>query len=279
MRMQRAHAAPTTALWMAIALLAVAVPAAANHDAQAVGSLNVAVYDHNGNEVTVITPHDPVMLPPDEPIQLRMFEQLANGERRWIPTEFRVRRGSEALNHTRNRQSRGEVTVELYPDARVNGPLYLDYTILSNVRLANETMRRGSLQVQVADTLASAEADRLIGALYRGVLLREPDQQGMVAAREAIRTGGWNGLVRFAQNTANSRESEMDVYEKGACNQQRLIAMYRELQGRELRRVDQRTFRAHLEQLERGDIDGVVVALMETPEFQDRFGLRTAWRR
>ena len=267
-----------TALAITLALVAIAVPATAAHD-DVVRDLRIAVADHNGREIAVISPADAVMLPRSEPVQLRMFYEV-NGQRHNVPTEFRVARGSERLlNHTKNRQDRGEVTVEYYPNANPTGPSYLEYRIHDDVRLADERMRSGQVRIDVASGLGQAEADRLVGALYRGILLREPDQQGNYAARQAIQEGGWNGLVRFAQNLASSRESEMDLYERGSCNQQRLLAMYRELQGRDLRSVDQRTFRAHLEQMGRGDVDGVVMALMESAEFQDRFGLRTAWRR
>ena len=268
---------PWMILALAVVLAAGAAPVAAEHD-DVVQDLRIAVLDHNGREIAVVSPHDAVALPRNEPIQLRMFEQRGN-ERHYIATEFRVARGSEMLNHTRNRQSRGEVTVELRPNSNPTGPLHLEYTILDSVRLADERMRRGHIRVDVQGGLGQAETDRLVGALYRGILMREPDQQGGYAARQAILNGGWNGLVQFARNVATSRESEMDLYEKGACNQQRLMTMYRELQGRDLRRIDQRTWRAQLEQMNRGDIDAVVMALMESPEFQDRFGLRTAWRR
>lgn len=269
-----------TTLSLAVVLVAATVvPAVASHPAT-VQQLNIAVLDHNGREIAVISPDQSVMLPRDTPIQLRMFEQLGN-ERRIIPTEFRVQRGSEALNHTRNRQDRGEVTVELRRGANPTAPLYLEYTIHDSVQLANDRMRRGHLRVEIGDSgdMGQAEVDRIVGALYRGILLREPDQQGAVSARQSILTGGWSGLSRLAQEIASSRESEIDVYERGACNQQRLLAMYRELQGRESRNIDQRTWRAQLEQMGRGDIGGVVAALTETPEFQNRFGLRTVRRR
>ena len=268
---------PLTILALVALVAAAVAPAVASHPIQ---RLSIAVLDHNGREIAVISPDQTVMLPRDTPIQLRMFEQLGN-ERRIIPTEFRVQRGSEALNHTRNRQDRGEVTVELRHDARPTGPLYLEYTIHDSVQLANDRMRRGNLRVEIGDSggMGQAEVDRMVGALYRGILLREPDQQGALSARQSILTGGWAGLSRLAQEIASSRESEIDVYERGACNQQRLLAMYRELQGRESRNIDQRTWRAQLEQMERGDISGVVAALTETPEFQNRFGLRTARRR
>jgi hypothetical protein len=270
---------PLTILALAVALVAATVaPAVASHPP--VQRLSIAVLDHDGREIAVISPEQSVMLPRDTPIQLRMFEQIGN-ERRVVPTEFRVQRGSEALNHTRNRQDRGEVTVELRRNANPTGPLYLEYTIPDDVPLANDRMRRGHLRVEIGDWggMGQAEVDRLVGALYRGILLREPDQQGGLSARQSLLSGGWSGLARLAQEIASSRESEIDVYERGACNQQRLLAMYRELQGRESRTIDQRIWRAQLEQMGRGDIGGVVAALTETPEFQSRFGLRTARRR
>ena len=81
--------------------------------------------------------------------------------------------------------------------------------------------------------------------------------------------------LRQARQIAESRESEIDLYQKGTCNQQRLLALYKQLLGRESAQIDQSPWRAQLDHLGRGDIAEVADDLVGSREFQERFGLQT----
>ena len=120
--------------------------------------------------------------------------------------------------------------------------------------------------------LRPGEADRVIAGLYQGILLRAPDN-GAVGFRDRIAREGRAGAVRVAREIAESRESEIGVYEKGSCNQARLLALYEHLLGIDSSRVDQRRWREQLQRMERGDIAGVVDEMVQSREFAARFGL------
>ena len=156
------------------------------------------------------------------------------------------------------------------------GGLHVGYRIDDGVELADESLRLGRLVVDVS--AGSRSADEVLAALYRGILLRAPDQAA-VARRDDIARNGYTGVLRQAREIAESRESEIDVYQRGTCNQQRLLALYKELLGRESAQIDQGTWRGELEHLERGDVAEVVVDMVESRDFQDRFGLRPRGRR
>jgi len=104
--------------------------------------------------------------------------------------------------------------------------------------------------------------------------VRDPDPSA-ASRREDIARNGYSALLRQAREIAESRESEIDLYQKGICNQQRLLALYEHLLGRKAPQIDQRLWRAQLQHLERGDIAEVVNELVTSREFQDRFGLRS----
>ena len=80
--------------------------------------------------------------------------------------------------------------------------------------------------------------------------------------RDDIRRNGYAGALKHAREIASSRESEIEVY-KRACNQQRLLALYKELLGRDSAQIDQTLWRSQLEHLERGDVEEVVSDITE----------------
>ena len=257
------------------------VPARASHNT--VDAVKVAVIDPRTNrELAVLDPGGTLTLPPDEERLLRLFEPPEQGraERQAIPAEFGFGPAQTALQITSHSVSRGEAVVRLRRGASASGgggaALHVGYHIDDDVDLADENMRLGRVLVEISS--GGRSADDVIAALYRGILLRAPDQAA-AARRDDIARSGYAGVLRQAREIAESRESEIDVYQRGACNQQRLLALYKELLGREAAQIDQRTWRAELEHLERGDIAEVVTDIVESRDFQTRFDLRVRGRR
>ena len=264
------------ALWVAFD-----VPAAASHGT--VDAVKIAVIDPRTNrELAVLDPGGTLTLPPDEERLLRLFEPPEQGraERQAIPAEFGFGPVQTAIQIVSHSVTRGEAVVRLRRGANTSGgggaALHVGYHIDDDVDLANENMRLGRVLVDISS--GGRSPDDIIAALYRGILLRAPDQ-GAAARRDDIARTGYAGVLRQAREIAESRESEIDVYQRGACNQQRLLALYKELLGREAAQIDQRTWRAELQHLERGDVAEVVADIVESRDFQTRFGLRVRGRR
>ena len=258
------------------------VPAAASHGT--VDAVKIAVIDPRTNrELAVLDPGGTLTLPPDEERLLRLFEPPEQGraERQAIPAEFGFGPVQTALQIVSHSVSRGEAVVRLRRGANTSSgggaALHVGYHIDDDVDLAHENMRLGRVLVDVSAG-GGRSADDIVAALYRGILLRAPDQAA-AARRDDIARNGYAGVVRQAREIAESRESEIDVYQRGACNQQRLLALYKELLGREAPQIDQRTWRAELQHLERGDIAEVVNDIVASRDFQTRFDLRVRGRR
>jgi hypothetical protein len=262
-------------------LWAAALPAAASHTI--VQEVRIAVVDpRTSQELGVIAPDASFELPPNEERLLRVFEppRPERQERRYLAAEFGFGAEQTPLELTRRSPSRGEagVRVRASGGALPTGRWHVGYRIDDDVDLADESLRLGRVFAEVVPAGQSPQrADELVAALYRGILLREPDAAA-AARRDDIRRSGYAGVLRQAREIATSHESEIDVY-KRACNQQRLLALYKELLGRDSAQIDQRLWRSQLEHLDAGDVDEVVSELVQTREFQDRWTLQRRGRR
>jgi hypothetical protein len=118
----------------------------------------------------------------------------------------------------------------------------------------------------------STPAGRAVAALYRGILLREPDESAR-SWSDAVTRGGWRALVEVAGDIAKSRESRVDLYERDEVTpQKRVEALYRHLLGVGPEQLDGATWNRAVSQVESGDITGLVDALIENPGFRRRFG-------
>jgi hypothetical protein len=268
------------ALWSIC--FAAALPAAASHNT--VQQIRIAVIDPRTNqELTVIAPDASFELPRGEERLLRLFEppRPERQERRYLAADFGFGPEQTALELTRRSPSRGEAGVRLRAGGGVampSGRLHVGYHIDDDIDLADEGMRLGRVFAEVVSPGQSRpRVDELVAALYRGILLRDPDPAA-ASRRDDIARSGYAGVVRQAREIAASRESEIEVY-KRACNQQRLLALYKELLGRDSAQIDQRLWHSQLQHLEAGDIEEVVGELVETREFQTRWGLVGRGRR
>ena len=271
----------TRAAALGLFCLAVALPAAASHNS--VQEVRIAVIDPRTNqELGVIAPDGSFELPQNEERLLRLFEppRPERQERRYLAAELGFGPVQTGLEFTRRSTTRGEAAVRVRPGGTTmpSGRLHVGYRIDDGVQLANESLRLGRVFAEVVPTGNSpGRADDLVAALYRGILLRDPDSTA-ATRRDDIRRGGYAAALRQAREIAASRESEIEVY-KRACNQQRLLALYKELLGRDSARIDQNLWRSQLEHLERGDVEEVVSDLVESREFRERWSLQGRGRR
>ena len=149
-------------------------------------------------------------------------------------------------------------------------------------------LRSGSFQIVVGPTdsevdvvqqgWSNQQARELTAVLYRGILMREPDS-GANGTINAIQRGGYDALVRAALGIAESDESRIRVYEKqGVCNEQRLLAMYKNFLGVSSDRIDRRQWDADLRRMRDGEINQVVESLLASDRFRSRYNVTLASR-
>lgn len=145
-------------------------------------------------------------------------------------------------------------------------------------------LRTGSFSIRVVPEGGSTanfnygQAQNLTRTLYRAILMREPDRDANATIR-AIQRGGYDALVQAAVNLAGSDESRIQVYEReNVCNQQRLLALYKNLLGVSAAQINRSQWDADLRRLERGDIDQVVESLLRSDRFRSRYDITARGR-
>ena len=147
-----------------------------------------------------------------------------------------------------------------------------------------DRLERGSFIVNVdtdswnqSQDATSRRAEELTRVLYRGILMREPDQQGARSTIRDIQRGGYNALVQEAVNIANSDESRIRLYEKdGVCNEKRLLSLYKNVLGVDSSRIDRRQWDADLRRMNNGELARVVEDMVRSDRFRSRYSLNVA---
>ena len=127
----------------------------------------------------------------------------------------------------------------------------------------------GSVGTGTATDMAS-RAEQLTRLLYQGILLRDldPGAQGSV---DAIRTGGYDALVRVAVGIAGSEESRVRL---GATPpEQRLASLYQILLGITREQADPQQWQSDLNLMSQGRIADVVSGIVQSDRFRQRNNL------
>lgn len=283
-----------TLLALAAALLTAAVPAAAQTTTTAdqVRNIRIAVVDPNtGAELEVLNANQEISLFPGEEVMLRVFEPNPNRrlDRRALPANFGFGPTQTPLEIVRSSPERGEVVVRLN-ESTVGERWHVGYKLGDRIALSDPAMQLGRLLIRVAGPGttsitgavssgfsplpgSASGAEAVTRALYRGILLREPDP-GAAGGHDDIARNGYDGVRRVATNIANSPESRVRLYEeRGVSNVQRLDAIYRELLGWSRADVGRDRWESDFAEVERGNIAGVVDAIVRSQQFRSRFGI------
>jgi hypothetical protein len=119
-------------------------------------------------------------------------------------------------------------------------------------------------------TDVATRAEELTRLLYQGILLRDPDP-GAQGSIDAIRTGGYDALVRVATGIAGSEESRVRL---GATPpEQRLASLYQILLGINRDQADPQQWRSDLNLMNQGHITEVVSGIVQSDRFRTRHNL------
>ena len=175
-------------------------------------------------------------------------------------------------------ERRGEVTLQaraIDPQRRQDATLH--WQILEAIQ-APAGMRSGSIAIDIVpnpdapvstlpgSALSEREARALWTDLYRGILLREPDNFSGVAR---LQREGYPALLAMAREIAASDESAIRVYSRGACNEQRLLALYRHLWGVSENEIRRDQWDRYLDLMQDRRFEDVVVAFLDADTFFD----------
>ena len=269
----------TVFLTAAAALAAVAAPAQTRTDrpgerrVKPIEDIRVAIWTpREHSETALLSDGQTLRLEQGQTVILRVVapdKTNPASERVYLAARYSVERGEDRVSLHDADVQKG--WVELTASAGRQGrrePVVVRWELAERVLLEQAGLARGSIRVEV-EPGPHRYGEEAVAELYRGILLREPDS-GARSWTERVSRGGFEELLKVAQAIAESRESEIDVYTRGACNQQRLLALYRQLLGVEPAALDQRRWRAELDRMGRGDIAGVVLDIVRSSAYRQR---------
>ena len=287
---------PTSTLAAAAAILLLSAtlfgaPALAAQTVDTVRSVRIAIVDpSSGDELAVLDPGQEIALLPGEEVLVRTFESITSrkSDRRPLAANFGFGPTATPLEVVSASPERGEALIRLN-DATPGQRLHIGYKLADRLKLASSGMQLGKILVRVAGpgiasvTGASSAigtniggfsrpADAVVTALYRGILLRDPDA-GAAGAIDDLARHGYDGVRRVAGNIANSEESRSRMYDNGVSNVRRLEALYSNLLGWSRADVGRDRWESDLAEIDRGNIAGVVDAIVRSQQFRSRFGI------
>ncbi len=175
-------------------------------------------------------------------------------------------------------EERGQVTLRaLAPDERAaDREVVLHWQVTEALR-APRGLRAGTLRVRIEpapgtarEALGERQARELWSNLYRAILLREPDN---FAGVERLRREGYPALLEQARAIAESDESAVGVYARGACNEQRLLALYRHAWGLTETQIPRDQWARYLDLMHARRYADVVAAFLQSDLFLKHNGL------
>lgn len=271
----------TVLLTAAAALSAVAALAQARGDrlgergGPRIEDIRVAVWTPGDNkELAQLRDGETLRLESGSSVILRVIAPSRSNpgsERLYLAARYSIERGEDRVSLRDAKVERGSVELAAGDWRRERrDAVVVRWELAERVKLDEPGLAHGSIRIEVVPG-PYRWGEEAVAELYRGILLREPDSgAGAREWVERVGRGGYAELLVAAQALAESRESEIDLYARGACNQQRLLALYRHLLGVEPAALDQNRWRAQLDRMGRGDIAGVVLEIVRSPAYRDR---------
>ncbi len=269
----------TVFLTASAALAAVAVPAqthseqAGERHGQRIKDVRVAVWTpREHNESALLSDGQTLRLEQGQTVILRVVapdKTNPANERVYLAARYSVERGDDRASLHDADIQKGWVELTALEGRRDRRePLVVRWELAERVALEEPGLARGSIRVEIVPA-PYHWGEEAVAELFRGILLREPDSGARIWV-DSVSRGGFPQLLEAAKAIAESRESEIDVYARGACNQQRLLALHRHLLGVEAAALDQLRWRAELDRMGRGDIAGVVLDIIRSPAYRER---------
>jgi hypothetical protein len=268
----------------AVAALLLASWGAAELAAQPARELRILVIGDNREDLGYVNPGQVLNLAPGARVRLRM-QAVYGGNRseRYPSTRFTEGKGSDAVYISGGDQEIGNARLEVATRPR-NREEVIRYQILDRDLNIPRDLMSGSITVRVdgnaanpgtpGDPQPSGQDAELVRALYRGILMRDPDASGASNALDKLRREGRSAVADIARSLAESEEGRRGVYDRtGVSQQQRLNAIYENLLGLAAGDVDREQYTEDLERMSRGNLVAVVDGIVRSERFRDRFGL------
>jgi hypothetical protein len=265
--------------------LVLATTAFAQSNKPNIGAVEIIIKDiSTKQDIAIVEPGGTVELPAGSRVRLIM-SALPTGSARgpmYPATTFTDAKGGSGVTITRSNSENSTADLLLSNVKSGSRTETIRYQISDTWVPAN--LRTGSFSVRVVPGSTSTEsvsgtststdlavrAEELTRLLYQGILLRDPDP-GAQGATDAIRTGGYDALVKVATGIAGSEESRVRLAATPA--EQRLASLYQILLGINRNQVDPQQWQSDLNLMNQGRIADVVSGIVQSDRFRTRHNL------
>jgi len=263
---------------LVVALVAtLAVPAVVPAAPTVVEGVRVAVWTlPDKNEIASLIPGESVDLEVGDSVMLRVFspaDKNPTGQRLYLSAKFEVEQGGGRIALTDANTDKGAVVVRARRD---RGKATLRYELLGNVKAQRDYQNRGLVEIQIV-AAKSAESgltwpEEQVDMLYRAILMRELDRDAAAGWVDRVDDQGYLGVLSAAKEIAESRESHNLTHDRGVSSHDRLAAVFEHFLGLHKRDVTESEWHRQLDRLDHGDVAGVVLDVLRSPEFRQRHG-------
>jgi hypothetical protein len=278
----------------------------------AVQAVRVAVTDlGTGRELGELDFGDTLLLETGQRVRLRVIAEPAarNRARRYPSATFEVLSGSRRISMIDVDEVEGSAVVE---GVRSEDPARPDSTTLIEIELMaapelRDRMRKGTLTVEVTDDRTAvgsgnltytpttpttpttppagqldpneARAQRVVDGLYHAILLRPAEPAALEERSDDVQRLGMQGITQIAREIALSAESRTGVYDRGVDNGRRVQSLYEHLLGLDLDDISVTQYREDVRRVEAGQLADLVVEMVSSGEFQQRYQILGPTRR
>lgn len=256
-----------------------------------IAEIRIALHDVNARkDLGIIGVNDTVVVHVGDRIRLRLVAVPQNDNRgdRYPSGRFTGPTGDRPeVTISEIKEDRGSALLEV--NRRKDGDTFFRYEILDDLNI-DRRLVKGTVAVRIVeagyggggqgypsptppshDSGAEQYARRVVTALYQGILMRDPDPAAN-ARIERIAREGHRAAVDEAMSIADSRESRIEIYSRGITQEQRLLAMYKQLMGLDQRQIPENDWRLDLQRLRDGRIPELVNLMVQSKEFRLLYG-------
>ncbi len=245
-----------------------------------VEAVRVAVWDpETRDEILTLISGETIQIAAGDSVILRIFSPADKNPtlvRQYLSADFSIETGRDRIALHDVDVRKGFCVVEILEsrDAGKSATATLRYQLKGKISVARRYQERGTVTFEIIEPeyeLTKGEA--FVWLLYRAILLREPDRERTRPWIEQVEQGGYRALIEVAYQIAESRESQVHIYDREVSNQERLLAIYEHLLDKDADDVDLREWQHNLARLNRGEITRVVMEIVDSHEFRQVHGI------
>ncbi|MCP4658980.1 MAG: DUF4214 domain-containing protein [bacterium] len=249
-------------------------------DQTQIDAVRIAVWDpETKEEILTLISGETLEIAAGDSVILRIFSPADKNPtqmRQYLSAGFSIEAGRERIALREVDVRKGSCVVEALAGraADKSTAATLRYELKGKISAARKYQERGTVTFEIIEPeyeLTKGEA--FVWLLYRAILLREPDRERARPWIEQVERGGYRSLIEVAYQIAESRESQVHLYERGVSNQERLLAIYGHLLGLDADEVDLREWQHNLARLDRGEVTEVVMDIVDSYEFRQYHGI------